>query len=144
MVAATAAAIDPFEVRHKVVKDVRFNLVGHDPDVLFNIIDQQQRDQGVIDANDAARRQTATRRDARSVAAAEIKLQGTAAESTTESRLPTPLGKMQSETVGTRATSVLLVASKVTSNGTAHKATRARRGKGVHGQSHGQAPKPQQ
>ena len=55
---------------------MRFNLVVHDPDALFNIIDQQRRDQAVIEANDAARRQTATRRNARSVAAAGAKLQG--------------------------------------------------------------------
>ena len=57
---------------------MRFNLVVHDPDALFNIIDQQRRDQAVIEANDAARRQTATRRDARSVAAAGTKLHGNA------------------------------------------------------------------
>ena len=41
-----------------------FNLVVHDPDALF-IIDQQRQDKAVIEANDAARRQTAARRDAR-------------------------------------------------------------------------------
>ena len=70
---------------------MRFNLVVHDPDTLFNIIDQQRRDQAVIEANDAARRQTATRRDARSVAAAGTKLQADAAENTTEARAPRPL-----------------------------------------------------
>ena len=59
---------------------MRFHLVVHDPDALFNIIDQQRRDRAVIEANDAARRQTATRRDARSVAAAGTKLQGNAAD----------------------------------------------------------------
>ena len=52
----------------------------HDHDALFNIIDQQRRYQAVIEANDAARRQTATRRHARSVAAAGTKLQGNAAD----------------------------------------------------------------
>ena len=52
----------------------------HDPDAFFNIIDQHRRDQAVIEAYDAARRQTANRHDARSVAAAETNLQGNAAD----------------------------------------------------------------
>ena len=71
---------------------MRFNLVVHDPDAQFNIIDQQRRDQAVIEANDAARRQTATRRDARSVAAAGTKLQDNAADKPAEARVPRPLG----------------------------------------------------
>ena len=59
---------------------MRFNLVVHDPNVPFNIIDQQRRDQAVIEANDAARRQMAKRRDARPVAPAETMLQGNAAD----------------------------------------------------------------
>ena len=77
---AIAAAIEQFEFRHKVEREMRFNLVVHDPNALFNIIDQQRRDQAVIEANDAAHRQTAKRRDARSVAASETKLQGNAAD----------------------------------------------------------------
>ena len=80
LVEAIAAGIEPIEFRHKVEREMRFNLVLHDPDALFNIIDQQQRDQAAIGANDAARRLTATRRDARSVAAAGTKLQGNAAD----------------------------------------------------------------
>ena len=71
------AGIEPLEFRRKVEREMRFNLVVHDPDALFNIIDLQRRDHAVIEANDAARRQTATRRDARSVAAEG--LQGNAA-----------------------------------------------------------------
>ena len=63
-----------------VKREMRFNLVVHDPDAMFSIIDQQQRDQAVIEANGDASRQTAKRRDARSVAAAEAKLQGNAAD----------------------------------------------------------------
>ena len=48
---------------------MRFNLVVHDPDALFSMIDQQRRDQAVIEADDAARRQRAAQRDAISVAA---------------------------------------------------------------------------
>ena len=56
---AKAAGIEPLEFRRKVESEMRFNLVVHDPDALFNIIDQQRRDQAVVEANDAARRQTA-------------------------------------------------------------------------------------
>ena len=80
LVEAIAAGIEPLEFRRKVQSKMRFNLVVHDPDALFNIIDQQRRDQAVIEANDAARRQTVRRRDARSVAAADTKRQGNAAD----------------------------------------------------------------
>ena len=79
LVDAISAGIEPLEFRRKVEREMSFNLVVHDPDALF-IIDQQRRDQAVIEANDAARRRTATRRDARSVAAAGTKLQGNAAD----------------------------------------------------------------
>ena len=55
-------------------------LETHDPDALFGIIAKQQRGQAVIEADDAERRQTAKRRDARSVAAARTKPQGNAAD----------------------------------------------------------------
>ena len=80
LVEAIAAGMEPLEFHHKVERETRFNLAVHDPDALFNIIGQQRRDQAVIDANDAARRQTAKRRNARSMAAAGIKLQGNAAD----------------------------------------------------------------
>ena len=50
-------AIEPLEFRRKVESDMRFNLVVHERDALFNIIDQQRRERAVIEANDAARRQ---------------------------------------------------------------------------------------
>ena len=50
---AKAAGIEPLEFRRKVESEMRFNLVVHDPETLFNIIDQQRRDQSVIEANDA-------------------------------------------------------------------------------------------
>ena len=61
LVEAITAGIEPLEGCRKVESEMRFNLVVHDPDALFNIIDQQRRDQAVLDAKDAARRQTATR-----------------------------------------------------------------------------------
>ena len=65
LVEAISAGVEPLEFRRKAEREIRFNIVVHDPDALFNIIDHQRRDQAVIEANDAARRQTATRRDAR-------------------------------------------------------------------------------
>ena len=59
---------------------MRFDLVTHDPDALFNIIAKQQRNQAVIEANDAERRQTAKRSGSRSMAAAGIKPQGRAVD----------------------------------------------------------------
>ena len=59
---------------------MRFDLVTHDLDALFSIIAKQQRDQPVTKANDADRRQTAKRRDARSMAAASTKPHRSAAD----------------------------------------------------------------
>ena len=95
LVEAIAAGIEPLEVRRKVESEMRFNLVVHDPDALFNIIDQQRRDQAVIEATDAARRQKGTRREARSVAAAGTKLQGNAADK--------PEGSQSAKTAGVKA-----------------------------------------
>ena len=73
LVEAIAAGIEPIEFRRKVYKKIRFNLVTHDPDALFSISTKQQRNQAVIEANDAARRQNENLCDARSVAAAGTK-----------------------------------------------------------------------
>ena len=75
---AIAAGIEPLEFRRKVENRMRFDLATHDPDALFNIITKQQRHQAVFEADDAERRQTAKRRDARLVAAAGTKPQGSA------------------------------------------------------------------
>ena len=80
LIEAISTGIEPLEFRHKVEREMRFNLVVHNPDALFNIIDKQRLDQAVIEANDAARRQRATKRDARSVAAGGTKLKGKAAD----------------------------------------------------------------
>ena len=80
LVQAVSAGIEPLEFRRKVESEMRFNLAVHDPDALFKIMDQQRRDQAVIEANDAARRRTAMRRDAKSVAAAGSRLQGNAVD----------------------------------------------------------------
>ena len=65
LIKAIAAGIEPLEFRRKVEREMRLNLVVHDPDALFNIIDQQRRDRAVIEANDAARQQTVKRHDAK-------------------------------------------------------------------------------
>ena len=54
---AKAAGMESLEFRRKMEREMRFKLVLHDSDALFNIIDQQRQDQAVIEANDAARRQ---------------------------------------------------------------------------------------
>ena len=59
LVEAIAAGIEPLEFRRKVEINMRFDLVTHYPDALFNVVAKQQRDQAVIEANDAERRQTA-------------------------------------------------------------------------------------
>ena len=56
LVDAISAGKEPLEFHCKVEREKRFNLVVRDPDALFNIIDQQRRDQAAIEANDAARR----------------------------------------------------------------------------------------
>ena len=73
LIKAIAAGIEPLEFRRKVEREMRLNLVVHDPDALFNIINQQRRDQVVIEANNVARRKPATRRDGRKVAAVGTK-----------------------------------------------------------------------
>ena len=80
LVEAIAEGIEQLEFRRKVEKQMRFDLATHDPDALFSIIAKQQRNQAVIEANDAVRRQTAKRRDARSVAVAGTKPQGSTAD----------------------------------------------------------------
>ena len=58
LVEAISEGVEPLEFRRKVEKEMRFNLVAHDPDAMFNIIDQQRQDQYVIETKDAIHRQT--------------------------------------------------------------------------------------
>ena len=51
-----AVLVEPLEFRHKVERKMRFDLVTHDPESLFSIIAKQQREQPVIEANDAKRK----------------------------------------------------------------------------------------
>ena len=41
LVEAISAGVEPIEFRRKVEREMRFNLVVHDPDAPFNIMDQQ-------------------------------------------------------------------------------------------------------
>ena len=126
---AIAAGIEPLEFRRKVEKNMRFDLVTHDPDALFNIIAKQQRDQAVLEANGAERRQRAKRRDAWSMAVVGTKPQGSAAQEH-DSRENAKTAAVKAERiVGTTTTTVSYVASRDTSSGTAPKASRVRRGK---------------
>ena len=49
LVEAIAAGIEPLEFRRKVDKNMRFDLVTHEPDALINSIAKQQRDQAVVE-----------------------------------------------------------------------------------------------
>ena len=42
LVESIVAGIEPLEFRHKVEREMRFNLVVHDPNALFNIYQQRQ------------------------------------------------------------------------------------------------------
>ena len=79
MAEAIAAGIEALELGRKKERKVPFDLVTHDPDALFNTI-SKQRNQSVIETNDAERRHTAKRRDSRSLAAAGTKPKGSAAD----------------------------------------------------------------
>ena len=70
---------------------MKFNLVMHDPDALFNIIDQQRRDQAVIEANDVARWQRASQRDDRSVLLRGPSYRALLLTNPTATRVPRPL-----------------------------------------------------
>ena len=77
---AIAACIEPLKFLRKVERKMRFDLVTHDPDTLFNVIAKQQRGQAVFEADDVEGRKTAKRRDAMSVAVAGTTPQGSTAD----------------------------------------------------------------
>ena len=144
LVEAIAAGIEPLEFRREVGKKMGFDLVTHDPDALFNNIAKQQRDQAVIEAKDAERRQTAKRRDSGSMAAAGTKPQGRAADEN-DSRENAKAAGVKAERNRRYDNHECFVCGKQ-----GHKqwdcprSQQGRAGKGVHGQSHGQTPIQQQ
>ena len=141
---AIAAAIEQFEFRHKVEREMRFNLVVHELDALFIIIDQQRRDQDVIEANDAERRQTPTRRGVRSVVAAGTKLQGNAADKHGGSKSAKTAGVKADKNRGYENNECFACGKQGHKQWDCHQGQQGKGRIGVHGQSHGQAPKQQQ
>ena len=136
--------VEPLDFRRKVESEMRFNLVVHDPDALVNIIDQQRRDQAVIGAIDAASRQTANRRDARSVAAAETKLQGNAADKH-DANQSTKTAWVKAERNRRYHNNECFAGTKLGHKQKACPNSQQRKaGKGVHGESHGHDLKQQQ
>ena len=123
---------------------MRFNLVVHDPDALSNIIDQQRRDQAVIEANDAARRQRATRRDPRSVAAAGTKLQDNAADKSDGSQSAKTAGAIVEQKRRYERNECFACGKQGQKQWDCSQSQQCKPGKGVHGQSHGQDPNQQQ
>ena len=144
LVEAIAAGIEPLEFLRKVEKEMRFNLVVHDPDSLFNIIDQKRRGQAVIEDNDAARRQTATRRDARSVAVAGTKLQGDAADKHDGSQSAKTAGVKAERNRRYENNECFVCGKQGHKQWNCPQRQQGKAGKGVHGQSHGQDPKQKQ
>ena len=123
---------------------MRFDRVTHDPDALFSIIAKQQWDQAVLEANDAVRRQTAKRRDARSVAVEGTKPQGSTADGH-DSRESAKAAGVKAERNRRYDNNECVVYGKQ-----GHKqrdcpqSQQGQAGKGVRGQSHGQTPTLQQ
>ena len=144
LVEAITAGIEPLECRRKVEKKLRFDLVRHDPDALFNIIAKQQRDQAVVEANDAVRRERAKQRDCRSMAAAGTKPQGRAADEH-DSRENAKVAAVKAERSHRYDNNECFVCGKQ-----GHKqwdcpqSQQGKARKGVHGQTHGQTPVQQQ
>ena len=129
LVEAIAAGIEPLKFRRKVERKMRFDLLTYDSDELFSIIAKQQRDQAVIDANDAARRKrqsgmTPGQRLLRGPCRREVLLTSTIHASAKDAGV-----KVEQNHLGTPKTRVLYVASKVTSSEAASKANRVRKGK---------------
>ena len=137
LVEAIAAGIEPLEFRRKVEKTMGFDLVMHDPDALFNVIAKQQRDQAVIGANDAERRQTALRRDSRSVAAAGTKPRGSAADEHDSSENGKAAG-VKAERNRRYNTECFVCGKQGHKQWDCPQSQQSKVGKGVHGQSHGQ------
>ena len=119
---------------------MRFNLIVHDPDVLFIIIDQQRRDQAVIEANDAARRQTATQRDASSVSAAGAKLQGNAADKHDRSQSSKTAGVKAERNCRYDNNECFVCGKQGHKQWDCFQRQQSKAGKCVHGQCHGKAP----
>ena len=143
LVEAIAVGIEPLEFRRRVEKKMRFDLVTHDPDALFNIIAKQQRDQAVIEANDAERRRTAQRRDSRSMAAAGTKPQGRAVGEH-DSRENAKAVGVKAERSRRYNNECFVCGKQGHKQWDCPRSQQGKAGKGVHDQSHGQTPTQQE
>ena len=94
---------------------MQIDVKTHDHGALFNVIDKQQRGHVVTEANDAARRQAAELRDARSVAAPDTKLQGSASRWHDQVKSAKDAGEKQSGNVDKSKSSVSSVACNLKS-----------------------------
>ena len=116
----------------------------HDPDALLNIFAKQQRDQAVNEANDAARRQTAKRRDARSVAAAGTKPHGSAADEHDSSESANAAGVKAGRNHRFDSNECFVCGKQGHKQRDCPQSQQGKAMKGIHGQSQGQAPQQQQ
>ena len=144
LVEAIAAGIEPLEFRRKVEKNMRFDLVTHDPDELFSIIAKQRRDQAVIEANDAVRRQKVKRRDARSVAVEGTKPQGSTADGRDSRESSKAAGVKADRNRRFDNKECFVCGKQGHKQRYCPKSQQGKAGKGVHGQTHGQIPVQQQ
>ena len=122
---------------------MRSDLVTHDPDALFNIIAKRLRDQAVIEANDAERRQKSKRRDARSMGAAGTKPQGSAADEHDSREYQGCWCESRAESSVRQQRVFRMWQARTQTMGLSPKLA-GKAGKGVRGQSHGQTPTQQQ
>ena len=98
----------------------------------------------MIEANDAARRQTAKRRDARSAAAADTKLQANAADKHDASQSAKTAGVKAERNIRYENSECFVCGKLGHKQWDCPQSQQGKAGKGVHGQSHDQAPKQQQ
>ena len=98
----------------------------------------------MIEGNDAARRQTAKRRDAKSVAAAETKLQGNAANKHDASQSANAAGVKAERNRRYDNNECFVCGKQGHKQWNCPQSQQGKAGKGVHHQSHSHAPKQQQ
>ena len=144
LVEAISAGIMPLEFRRKEEKKVRFDLVTHGPDALFNIISKQQRDQAAVEANDAERRQTAKRRGSRSMAAAGTKPQGLAVDGHDSRENAKAAGVIAERSRRYNNNECSVCGKQGRKQWGCPQSQQGKAGKGAHDQSHGQTPTQQQ
>ena len=123
---------------------MEFDLVMHDPDILFNTIATLQRDQAVFEANDAACRQPIKRSYVRWVATAGTKPHGRVADEhdTRESAKATSEKSNRDRRYDDNG--CLVCGTKVYKQWDFHKSQQGKVGKRVHCQIDGEAPRQQQ